>query len=95
MVAEDEVNGEEEAGTGSAAQDSGSGAAVGIFLFDTSHHALWAEEVARELGVPVEVVPAPPETGAKCDLALRTLEASVQRLVASYREEGIAFRLYV
>lgn len=83
-------------GTGNAGEEAEAGVeAFGIFLFDTSHHALWAEEVARELEIPVEVVPAPPETGAKCDLAIRTRGASVPQLSASYRDEGISFRLYV
>lgn len=69
--------------------------APGIFLFDTTHHALWAEEVARELAVPVEVIPAPPETGAKCDLAIRTLAERVDELVRAYRDEGITFKLYL
>ena len=31
-----------------------------VFTFDTTHHALWAEEVAGEHGIPAEVIPAPP-----------------------------------
>ena len=67
----------------------------GIFLFDTSHHALWAEEVARERRVPAEVIPAPPETGAKCDLALQVGGDHRDEIAAAFREEGISFRLYV
>ena len=44
-----------------------------LFTFDTTHHALWAEEVAGERAIPAEVVPAPAEAGARCNLALETL----------------------
>lgn len=66
--------------------------AFSIFTFDTSHHALWAEEVARERQVPAEVIPAPPESGSKCDLALRTLPAQAPGLRAAFLDEGIIFR---
>jgi hypothetical protein len=44
-----------------------------LFTFDTTHHALWAEELARGHGIPHEIVPAPPAANAKCNLALETL----------------------
>ncbi len=63
-----------------------------IFTFDTSHHALWAEEVARERQVPAEVIPAPPESGSKCDLALRTLPGEAPGLRQAFLDEGILFQ---
>ena len=63
-----------------------------IFTFDTSHHALWAEEVAREHQVPAEVIPAPPASGSKCDLALRTVRERAPGLRDAFLEEGILFR---
>lgn len=50
------------------------------FTFETTHHALWAEEVAREAALPVEVVPAPAAAHARCNLALVTLPGEVPRL---------------
>ena len=69
-------------------------ARLSIFTFDTTTHAMWAEEVAGEEGVPAEVIPAPADAGAKCDLALRTLPARVEELAGAFRREGIEFRLY-
>lgn len=66
--------------------------AFSIFTFDTSHHALWAEEVARERQVPAEVIPAPPESGSRCDLALRTLPGEAPGLRQAFVDEGILFR---
>ena len=65
-----------------------------ILVFDTTHHAMWAEEVAREQGVPVEVVPAPEGVDAKCGMALEVLPESLENLQALLNQEGIPFRLY-
>lgn len=60
-----------------------------FFTFDTTHHALWAEEVAREAGVPAEVVPAPPAARARCNLALETLPGDAEGLAGALRAEGV------
>lgn len=65
-----------------------------ILVFDTTHHALWAEEVALEMRLGVEVVPAPAASGAGCDLAIEALEEDLGRLVAALRERTIVFRVY-
>lgn len=65
-----------------------------LFTFDTTHHALWAEEVAGEAGIPAEVVPAPPEAGARCNLALETLLEEVGPLAAALEAVGVPHRLH-
>lgn len=60
-----------------------------IFTFDTTHHALWAEEVARGADIPAEVVPAPPAARARCNLALETLPEEVERLAGALAAEGV------
>lgn len=62
-----------------------------VFTFDTTHHALWAEEVAEERGIPADVIPAPPAAHARCNLALETLPEDVGSLAAALGEEGIPF----
>ena len=64
------------------------------FLFDTTNAALWAEEVARDAGIPVEVIPAPAESRAKCDLALITLPGCSVRLAEALAAAGVAFRAW-
>ncbi len=66
-----------------------------LLVFDTTHHALWAEEVARARGLGVDVVPAPAHADAKCDLALAFLEEDELELIASLDAEGVPFRLHV
>jgi hypothetical protein len=65
-----------------------------IVVFETTHHALWAEEVARELRLGVEVVPAPAASRAGCDLALEALEEDLATLLDALRERGIVFRVF-
>ncbi len=65
-----------------------------LFTFDTTHHALWAEEVAGEAGIPAEVVPAPPEAGARCNLALETLPGEVDALRAALEAAGVPHRIH-
>jgi hypothetical protein len=62
-----------------------------LFTFDTTHMALWAEEVAQDSGIPAEVVPAPPEARAKCGLAVATLERFVDPLAEALGEAGVDF----
>jgi hypothetical protein len=65
-----------------------------LFTFDTTHHALWAEEVAGDEGIPVEVVPAPPGANARCSLALATQPEEVHRLGGELERAGVPFSLY-
>lgn len=66
-----------------------------LFLFDSSTHVMWAEEVAQEEGVPVEVVPAPRGLKDVCGLALRTPANNAGALERLLTEEGINFRRHV
>lgn len=61
-------------------------------LFDTTTAALWAEEVAMERGIPAEIVAAPAESDAKCDLALVTHAERERELTDALGEEGVPFR---
>lgn len=63
-----------------------------LFTFDTTHMALWAEEVAREAAIPAEVVPAPPYAEALCDLALAVQPKRVGDAEAAFRTAGVVFR---
>ena len=65
-----------------------------LFTFDTTHHALWAEETAQTRGIPCEVVPAPAAAAARCNLALQTLEDRIPALQAALESEGVSYRLY-
>ncbi|MDQ3310366.1 MAG: DUF3343 domain-containing protein [Gemmatimonadota bacterium] len=65
-----------------------------LFTFASTHHALWAEELARDAGIPVEVVPAPPAARARCNLALECLPEDVERLAVRLSESGVPYQLY-
>ena len=61
-------------------------------MFDTTTAALWAEEVAGEHGIPCDVVPAPAESVAKCDLALVMPAARREELAEALARAGVVFR---
>jgi hypothetical protein len=66
-----------------------------LFTFGTTHHALWAEEVALERGIPVQVVPTPPAALARCNLALETFPEVEAELAAALGDAGVPFGRYV
>ena len=63
-------------------------------VFETTHHALWADEVAREMRLGAEIVPAPAAARAGCDLALAVLAEDLAQLLEALRERAIAVRVY-
>lgn len=66
--------------------------ATTAFLFDTTHHVLWAEELAAEATIPADVVPAPADRDeARCDLALETFTARADDLATVLTREGVVF----
>jgi hypothetical protein len=67
---------------------------VRVLVFDTTHHAMWAEQVAREQGLAAEVIPAPAAAMAKCDLALEFLPSDEAALMAALDRTGVPWRLF-
>ncbi len=43
----------------------------GVITFFASHHAMRAERVLKEAGIPVRLVPGPRELSPSCGVALR------------------------
>jgi hypothetical protein len=67
---------------------------TGLLTFDTTHHALWAEQVAHEHGLAAEPTPAPPEAGAKCDIALEYLPEEETAIAAALDAAGVRYRIW-
>lgn len=65
-----------------------------ILIFDTTHHAMWAEELAKEQNLAVEVVPAPEDVDAKCGMALEVLPDAFDNLQTILQKEGVPFKVY-
>lgn len=62
-----------------------------IFTFATTHYALWAEEIAGEVSIPVDVIPAPAAARANCNIALETLPEDASSLEAALGGAGVPF----
>jgi hypothetical protein len=65
-----------------------------LLTFDTTHHALWAEQLAHEHGLAAEPTPAPPASGALCDIALEYLPEEELQLRDVLTSAGIEFRTW-
>ena len=63
-----------------------------VYVFETTNLTMWAEDVARERGIPAEVAPAPPEADDACGLSLRTTAEHAPALETAMADEGIDFR---
>jgi len=66
---------------------------VRVLVFDTTHHALWAEQVARTAGLAAEVIPAPASARAKCGLALEYLPEDESALLGALESAGVPCRV--
>jgi hypothetical protein len=65
-----------------------------LLTFDTTHHALWAEQLAHEHGLAAQPTPAPPESGALCDIAIEYLPDEELQLRDVLTSAGIEFRVW-
>lgn len=65
-----------------------------LLTFDTTHHALWAEELVRETGFACDVVPAPAAAAARCNLALEVLPKDLPDVETALREAGVPFATF-
>lgn len=67
---------------------------IELLVFDTTHHALLAEQTALAGGVAVQVTPAPADSNARCDLALEYLAGDRSRLLALLDAGDVRYRRY-
>jgi hypothetical protein len=65
---------------------------VTLYLFRSGTEVLWAEEVSKEAGVPVEVVPSPSDSKNLCGLALQVFSRDASKLEGLMEEEGIPYQ---
>jgi hypothetical protein len=65
-----------------------------LLTFDTTHHALWAEEVLQESGFACDVVPAPAAAAARCNLAIEVLPEDWSRAADTLRTAGVPFATF-
>jgi hypothetical protein len=66
-----------------------------ILTFDTTHHALHAEQIVKQRRLGAEVIPAPAEANAKCDLAIECLDEDVPTLRLALEEAGVRYSIFV
>ena len=64
------------------------------FFFEGTDVVLWAEEVAKESGIPVEVVPTPRGVRRRCKLSLLTDATRARDFEGALRREDIEYVRY-
>ena len=62
-----------------------------VFTFATTHEAMAAEDVLREEGLPLDVIPPPRSLSAGCGLALRVALRDVPTALEALSREDAAF----
>ena len=65
-----------------------------LLLFDTTHHAMWAEQVVLGAGFAAEIQPAPADARAKCSLALALIAEEESAVHATLEAAGVPFKVY-
>ncbi|HFD39445.1 MAG TPA: DUF3343 domain-containing protein [Anaerolineae bacterium] len=63
-----------------------------VVLFASTAHALRAEKVLTQAGVPIKLIPTPRQFSTDCGLALRFEAAAAERVEAALAEQGAPFR---
>lgn len=56
--------------SGNEGQNLSGAVTVAVLTFPSSHHALRAEEILKESGIPVVLIPMPTEIRSDCGVAL-------------------------
>lgn len=65
-----------------------------ILTFETTHHALWAEQIALDKNLGAQMVGAPKEAGSPCGMALETLPEDLPPLLTALGEAGVVYKVY-
>ena len=66
-----------------------------ILVFDTTHHAVWAEQIILDAGCAAEIQPAPAAAKAKCALAIAYVRAEEASVFSALDRAGAPYRRYV
>jgi hypothetical protein len=66
-----------------------------LLVFDTTHHAVWAEQVILDAGYAAEIQPAPSAARAKCSLAIAYMMSEEPAVFAALERAGVPYRRYV
>lgn len=65
-----------------------------MLVFDTTHHAVWAEQIILDAGLAAEILPAPSDAKAKCSLAIAYMPDEETAVFDALDRAGAPYRRY-
>lgn len=81
--------------TGNSGESAPGSPGGAIFLFETTHDAIQAEEAIIDAGYWCDVVPRPPATSSTlCGLAIEVQPADSSGIASLLKDLGISFEIY-
>ncbi len=63
-----------------------------LIVFDSTHHALQAEQALQSVGLPLNTIPTPREISASCGLSLSITSEHLPIALRLMHEQGVVFR---
>ena len=63
-----------------------------ILTFDSVHHALRAEKILRENGIPISVINTPRHISTDCGICLRFEEDLEPKIREVFKEGGVEYQ---
>ena len=64
-------------------------AGYSVVLFHSTSHALCAEKVLQEAGIPIKMIPTPRQLSSDCGMALRFERADEEQVVRALVEHKV------
>lgn len=63
----------------------------GLVLFESVHHALRAEKILKNAGIPHKLIPVPKHISSDCGICVRFMQTQRQQLEQTLRENNVKF----
>lgn len=63
----------------------------GLVLFESVHHALRAEKILKNAGIPHKLIPVPKHISSDCGICVRFTQKHKTKLEQALRENNVQF----
>ncbi len=63
----------------------------GLVLFESVHHALRAEKILKNAGIPYKLIPVPKHISSDCGICVRFMQKDKAEMEQAFRESNVQF----